>query len=183
MNHATRATLLSEFAHKNWSLPLIFSVSSTLNECMGWSQWIGTLLTTASSITTIISRTVGRIWANENPSYRWQTHASTESPYCTVFSLAIFFGLTLSLIRTFSKTTRNKQLWWTLACNHKRPLWPEFETMDLDDMKFLQGGATWHMADATITLLHQKFFGCVISSFGVTWSLRSMQESVTPFKS
>ena len=53
-------------------------------------------------------------------------------------------------------------------------LWPKLEDIDIDDMWFQQDGATCHTADATVTLLHEKFPDRVISRKGdVNWPPRS----------
>ena len=45
-------------------------------------------------------------------------------------------------------------------------LWPEIEYMDLDNMWFLQDGATCHTANETMAPLREKFNGRVISCCG-----------------
>ena len=45
-------------------------------------------------------------------------------------------------------------------------LWTKLEAMDTEDLWFQQDGATCHTALATMTLIHQRFEGRVISRGG-----------------
>lgn len=53
-------------------------------------------------------------------------------------------------------------------------LWPQLDEIDLENMWFQQDGATPHFANATITLLEEKFGESIISrNATVNWPPRS----------
>lgn len=52
-------------------------------------------------------------------------------------------------------------------------LWPELETIDIENMWFQQNGATCHTANATLDLLREKFGNRILSSGSVNWPPRS----------
>ena len=61
-------------------------------------------------------------------------------------------------------------------------LWPELEDMDVDNVYFQKDGATCHTSRETISFLHEKFPGRVISRNGdYNWPPRSCDLTVLDF--
>ena len=108
-----------------------------------------------------------RIWGEENPQiiHEKLMHPKQVSVWCALWSGGVI-GHYFFENATGEVTATGEAL--TVNCDQYHQmitvfLWPELMNIDLGDIWFLQDVATPHFANETITLLHTKFPGHVIT--------------------
>lgn len=113
-----------------------------------------------------------RIWADENPRTIVEKlmHPQKVTVWCAFFAGGII-GPFFFENDAGNSVTVNGERYRAMITNF---LWPELDAMDVNDLWFQQDGATCHTANATMTLLNEKFPGRIISrNSEINWPSRS----------